>query len=157
MSFKSTIVVVEDVLKSRKLYEGVFGLVVDGDFGEYNVGFKGGLALYKKAFFKELSGGLPIGTKSNSFVLYFEYDDIDIYEKRLRDLGLEFVHGAREQPWGQRIFRAYDWDGNMLEVAENMDNVFSRMFKADLGVEEIARITGYPLEDVRKRKREAGA
>lgn len=155
--FKGTVVAVENVLKSRTLYEGVFGLVVDGDFGEYNVGFKGGLSLYKRDFFRELTGGLPIVTKSNSFVLYFEVDAVEPYEARLRELGLEFVHGAREQPWGQLTFRAYDWDGNLLEVAENMDNVFARMFAAGKSVEEIARITGFPLEDVKRRKREAGA
>ncbi len=157
MSFKGTVVAVEDVRKSRKMYEEVFGLVVEADFGEYNVGFVGGLSFYKRDFFRELAGGLPIAAKSNAFVLYFEVDAVEPYETRLRELGLEFVHGAREQPWGQRTFRAYDWDGNMLEVAENMDNVFKRMFAAGKSVEEIARITGFPLDDVTRRKREAGA
>ncbi len=157
MSFKATVVVVEDVLKSRKLFEEVFGLMVDGDFGEYNVGFKGGLALYKKAFFRELTGGLAIGTKSNAFAICFEVDEVEPYEARLRERGLEFVHGTREQPWGQRTFRAYDYDGNLLEVAENMDNVFRRMFAAEKSAEEIARITGFPLEEVRRRQRETGA
>ena len=43
MSYLSTIIVVEDVLRSRELYEGVLGLKVDSDFGIYNVGFEGGL------------------------------------------------------------------------------------------------------------------
>jgi len=56
MGFKSVILVVNDVYKSRTLYEGLLHCEVDGDFGEYNVGFKGGLSLYKKTLFIELTG-----------------------------------------------------------------------------------------------------
>lgn len=150
MGYKSVILVVEDVLKSRKLYEDVLGFTVDGDFGEYNVGFVGGVALYKKAFFRQLSGGLEIGSKPNTFVLYFEYEDLEPIEKNLLDLGLEFIHRTREQPWGQKAFRVYDFDGHILEIAEKMDVVFKRMFQENKTVEEIARITGYPLDEVRK-------
>lgn len=41
MGFKAVILVVEDVLKSRKLYEEILGCKVESDFGIYNVGFEG--------------------------------------------------------------------------------------------------------------------
>ncbi len=106
MGYLSTIIVVEDVLRSRELYEGVLGLKVTADFGIYNVGFEGGLALYRKALFQELAGDIEILDKPNNFVLYFEDDDLETVERELEARGLEFIHKIREQPWGQPAFRA---------------------------------------------------
>ena len=52
MSFVSSIIVVEEIARSRKLYEDILKLKVTADFGIYNVGFEGGLSLYRKAFFR---------------------------------------------------------------------------------------------------------
>lgn len=154
MGFKSTILVVADVLKSRKLYEGILGLRVDSDFGEYNVGFEGGLALYGRKLFAELTGTEEMAAKPNSFVVYFEYDDIGSIAEKLEREGLTFLHGTKEQPWGQRAFRVYDYDGHLLEIAEDMDTVLRRMFAADMSDGEVAAKTGFPLGkvgDIRKR------
>jgi catechol 2,3-dioxygenase-like lactoylglutathione lyase family enzyme len=148
MPFKSTILVVADVLKSRKLYEKILGLRVDSDFGEFNVGFKGGLALYSQKLFSELTDSVEIKNKPNSFVVYFEFEDIATIEAKLKQEGLTFLHGTREQPWGQRTFRAYDYDGHLLEIAEDMDTVLKRMFAAAMSDDAIAEKTGYALNVV---------
>jgi hypothetical protein len=46
LSFVSSIIVVEDIPRSRRLYEDILHLKVTADFGIYNVGFEGGLSLY---------------------------------------------------------------------------------------------------------------
>jgi catechol 2,3-dioxygenase-like lactoylglutathione lyase family enzyme len=148
MGFKSTIIVVDDVLRSRALYEHVLGMRVTSDFGEYNVGFENGLALYKKGLFLELTGNIEIRDRSNSFVLYFEFERIEEMEQRIADEGLTFIHRMRAQPWAQRVFRAYDYDGHILEVAECMDAVFGRLFAGGTTIEEAARITGYSVEAI---------
>lgn len=154
MGFKSTILVVNDVIKSRKLYENILHLQINSDFGEYNVGFDNGLALYKKSLFIDLVGNIEIKDKPNSFVLYFEYENIEEIEKEFIALGFTFLHHIREQPWGQMIFRAYDYDNHILEIAENMNNVFKRMFVSLKTNEEISKKTGYSIEDVQKIKEE---
>jgi len=156
MSFKSTIVVVEDVRKSRQLYEEAFGLVVDSDFGEYNCGFVGGLALYQKKMFREMTDGVSIAERPNSFVLYFEYADVPAMERRLEERGLTFLHRTREQPWGQLALRAWDNDGHLLEVAEDMDVTLSRMFDSGMDVAAVARKTGYAEDYVRAKQAELG-
>lgn len=148
MAFKSTILVVADVLKSRTLYEKSLGLRVDSDFGEFNVGFEGGLALYSQKLFSELTDSVEIKNKPNSFVVYFEFGDIATVEANLKQEGLTFLHGTREQPWGQRTFRAYDYDGHLLEIAEDMDTVLKRMFAAAMSDDAIAKKTGYALNVV---------
>ena len=143
MGFKSTILVVDDVLRSRELYEHVLECNVDGDFGIYNVGFKDGLALYKKTLFSELIGNDNIITKAHNLAVYFEFEDISEKEKKVEDLNIEFVHKTQEQPWGQRVFRFYDYDGHIVEVAEIMTTVFKRLHESGLSHQEIARKTGY--------------
>lgn len=66
MGFKSTILVVQDVTRSRTLYEDILGCTVEADFGIYNVGFQGGLALYREAFFSELIHRNDIVTKTHN-------------------------------------------------------------------------------------------
>ena len=156
MGFVSTIIVVEDVLRSRGLYEGVLGLKVTADFGIYNVGFEGGLSLYRKALFQDLVGNIEILNKPNSFVLYFEYENIEDVERKLEARGFEFVHKIQEQPWGQPAFRVYDYDNHILEIAENMDNVVRRMYRSGQTIEAIAGRTGYSIDEVALKVKESG-
>jgi len=148
MGFTSSIVVVEDVLRSRPLYEGIFHLKVSGDFGIYNVGFEGGLSLYQRALFEEISGTQVDLGKHHNVVLYFEIDDLEGMEKTIAAHGFEFIHPIREQPWKQRNFRFYDYDNHILEVAERMEAVFQRLSDEGSTIEEMAKSTGYPVDQV---------
>lgn len=148
MSFVSSIIVVEDVARSRLLYENILHLKVSADFGIYNVGFEGGLSLYRKAFFQELIGDQVHLDKHYNVVLYFEVDDLESLEKEINEHGFEFLHTIKEQPWKQRNFRFYDYDAHILEVAERMEVVISRLQQNGHSIEEIAKFTGYSVEQV---------
>ncbi len=157
MSFVSSIIVVEDVIRSRYLYEKLLDLKVTADFGIYNVGFEGGLSLYQKALFQEITGGLNVIIKSNNFVLYFEVDRLDELEDEMAGNGFEFIHKIREQPWKQRTFRFYDYDGHILEIAERMDVVLDRLHREGKSVDEIAKLTGLPVDQVLQQIKNEGA
>jgi catechol 2,3-dioxygenase-like lactoylglutathione lyase family enzyme len=148
MSFISSVIVVEEIARSRKLYEDILHMKVTDDFGIYNVGFEGGLSLYRKAFFEELIGGKVNLDKNNNLSLYFEVADLDELEKEIAGNGFEFVHRIREQPWKQRTFRFYDYDNHILEIAEKMDVVIRRLKQNGSSIEEIANLTGYKVERV---------
>lgn len=143
MGFKSTILVVADVLKSRKLYEDILECNVVEDFGIYNVGFNGGLGLYKKSFFSELTGKKNIIQGANNLSVYFEFDDINEIEGKIKKSNFEFIHTKKEQPWGQNIFRFYDYDYHIIEIAESMKLVLKRLYDSGLTIQEIATKTGY--------------
>jgi hypothetical protein len=55
MGFKTSIIVVQDIPHSRRLYVDILHLKVTEDYGTYNVGFEGGLSMYGKDFFQEIS------------------------------------------------------------------------------------------------------
>lgn len=150
MGFKSVILVVDDVMKSRKIYEEMLGCKVEMDFGIYNVGFAGGLALYKKSFFSEMIGSKEIVANANNLAVYFEYDDINTIRDMAIKSELVLVHDIKEQSWGQKLFRFYDYDKHIIEVAENMNVVLKKMYRDGMSITMISEKTGYKLDEVTK-------
>ncbi len=148
MGFVSSIIVVEEIARSRTLYEKLLGMKVSGDFGIYNVGFEGGLSLYQRALFEQLTERKANLEKNANLAIYFEIDHLEELEKEIAANGFEFVHRMREQPWKQRTFRFYDYDNHILEIAERMDIVLGRLQQEGKPVEEIARLTGYSVDQV---------
>lgn len=147
MAYKATILVVDDVLESRRFYETVFSMVVEEDHGIYNVGFSGGLALYRRELFRQISGLTAAAGKSETSVAYFEFADVPLIESRCAGFpGAEIVHPTTEQPWGQLAFRARDPDGHLLEIGEDMSVCVRRLLAGGMTVEEAARKTGYTPE-----------
>ncbi|MRR30916.1 glyoxalase/bleomycin resistance/dioxygenase family protein, partial [bacterium] len=120
------------------------------DHGIFNVGFEGGLSLYQRELFQNLTGGLSVQPKSNSVVLYFEVEDLESMEKAILQAGFEFIHRIQEQPWKQKNFRFYDYDGHINEVAETMSAVCRRFVDEGQSVQEIADFTNYTVEKVKE-------
>lgn len=148
MSFIFAIIVVEDVIRSRRLYEDILHQKVVADFGIYNVGFEGGFSLYKKTLFQELIDGQEIVPRANNLELFLEVDDVAELEREITAHGFEFIHHTREQPWQQRVFRFRDEDGHIVAIAEKMDAVSARLYREGKTVEEIAQLTGLPADQV---------
>jgi len=122
MKFICPLVVVEDVQKSRFLYEHILGQTVKMDFGE-NITFHGDFAIHQKNHFKTLINNSPISIKSNNFELYFEDDDLETIVNKLKDNGFEFLHEIVEQPWKQKVVRFYDYGGCPTITKQPTDNI----------------------------------
>jgi len=149
LKFICSIIVVEDIARSRKLYENILGQKVIADFGEYNVSYEGGLAFYNRSLYQHLMGDdRLIQSRTNNFELYFEEDELAEIENEVAKNGYEFIHKVREEPWKQQVFRFYDYDNNIVVIAEKMENVSYRLFKENKTVGEIAQMTGLPVEEV---------
>jgi len=85
-------------------------------------------------------------TQPNNFQLYFEVEDLDYWQNKISSTeGIEFIHKAKEYPWGQRFFRFYDYDKFIVEVAESMESVAKRFLSQGLSVEETAERTSVGL------------
>jgi len=140
MKFMGSLIVVEDIEKSRYLYEKILGQTVKFDFGE-NVTFKGDFAIHQKSHFQNLIDNKPVLQRSNSCELYFEHNDLIPVVQELKKLDVEFIHEIKEQPWQQQVIRFYDFDKNLIEIGESMEHVAYRLSKRDLSIDEIAKIT----------------
>ncbi len=153
VKYVCSLIVVDDVGKSRFLYETLLGCRVVSDFGE-NVGFEGSFAIHQERHFRKLISGRRVEKKSNSCELYFEDDEIEKIEEKIGKHGFEFIHKTKEQPWRQRVFRFYDYDGNIIEIGESLEYVAYRLSLENKTVAEIVESTSLPeravVEAIRK-------
>ena len=143
MKYGGTLIAVQNMEKSRYFYETVMEQKVTMDLGAH-VSFEGGLSLQSN--YKELVGAelIPL-CKENNFQLYFETDDLDKwYEKIKMFPEIEFLHGIKEYPWGQRVMRFYDYEQHIVEAAESMESVVKRCLSLGWQVDQITEKTMLP-------------
>ncbi|AAM03562.1 glyoxalase [Methanosarcina acetivorans C2A] len=152
MKFICPLIVANNMEISRNFYEKVLDQKVQYDFGE-NVSFEGGFVIHLKSHFSDLINinKNDIAQKSNNSELYFEEADLDSFLQKLKDIdSIEYVHGLKEQPWGQRVIRFYDPDMHIVEIGEPMESVVKRLLREGLSVEETSKRTSMPEEFIRQ-------
>lgn len=150
LKFILPLIVVENVTASRRFYEDFLEQKVLHDFGE-DLQFEGGFSIHQRAHFQTFLGDehhYTIILKSNSGELYFETENLEAAQKRLKLAGVEFIHEIEEQSWGQRVMRLYDLDGHIIEIGESMESSILRLHELGLSMEEIVKKTGMPNEFV---------
>ena len=148
LNLSGFVLFVDDVAKSKDFYSGVLGQEVIADIGGINIGFAGGLALWEKKYAQNNIFGKPAGSgKSDDVEIYFETAELDEVFSRVSHSAV-LLHPIKVQPWQQRIFRVYDPDGFIVEIAETMDSVVLRLREEGLGVEEISQKSLMPREAV---------
>lgn len=129
MRFACSLIVVKNVAAARFFYENVLGQKVRNDFGD-NVVFDGDFAIHSKAHFRKLIPGKKMHSKHHFAELYFETTELEKLTQKLDQYGVEIIHQVRVEPWGQKVIRFYDPDGNMIEAGEPME-VFSKKHKVE--------------------------
>ena len=147
MHYSGTLIAVSDMAKAKNFYEIVMEQKILMDLGVH-VSFENGLSLQSN--YEELVGvRLEARARPNNFQLYFEVEDLDLWEAKLKSAaGIEFIHESKEYPWGQRVMRFYDYDKYIVEVAESMESVAKRFLAQGLSIEETAERTMFPVEFV---------
>lgn len=143
MKYICPLLVVSDMQRSRKFYEGLLGQKVKADFGE-NVTYEGDFAIHLESHYSGLIDGKTITRGGNAFELYFEEDKLELVAEKLAGEGVELVHPLREQPWRQKVLRIYDPDRHIIEIGESFERLCSRLKKEGKSVEEITKITYMP-------------
>ena len=148
--YRSCVLLVKDIEKSKQFYNTVLGQKIVMDFGR-NVSFEDGLAIWEKDYalnliFQEKKPEIKVGT--NNVEIYFETENLDDLYKNLTGK-VRFIHSIMEHSWGQRAFRVYDPDDHIIEFAESMENVVLRLYNQDLSVEEIAKKSMMPMEFIK--------
>ena len=116
MKLKTVLIVVKDIEKSKAFYRELFGLHVVSE-NDGNVILTEGLVLQEAALFK-IAFGKEILPKSHSSLLYFEETDMDAFLEKVNTFqpAIEIATPFTEFPWGLKLLRIYDLDGNLIEV-----------------------------------------
>jgi catechol 2,3-dioxygenase-like lactoylglutathione lyase family enzyme len=149
--YRSVVLLVNDIQKSKNFYNVILGQKIVMDFGR-NVGFEGGLAIWEKDYalnliFQEETENIQVG--ANNAEIYFEFDDLDGLFARLVEKKIKVIHPIREHPWGQKAFRVYDPDNHIIEFAETMESVVRRLDTEGISLEEISKKSMMPLEFIK--------
>lgn len=147
MKYCSSLYAVRSIKTSAAFYETLLHQKPVLDAGTH-VAFESGLALQE-----DFSGlvGFPaenIQYRSHDGELYFETEDLDTDAAALEKAGVEFLHGIKEYPWGQRVARFFDPDGHIVELGESMCSVVLRFLDQGLTDDEAAKRTQHPLQFV---------
>ncbi len=147
MKLKNPLLTVTDMERSVAFYKEVLGLRVVMDFGA-NKTLTGGLCLQTAETYKEFIGTAALSFGSNSFEIYFEEDDFDVFAEKLKKFEIEYVHPVIEHSWGQRVVRFYDPDRHIIEVGENMKAVCRRFIESGMTPEQTAKRMDVPMKFV---------
>ena len=119
MKLKNVLIVVNDVEKA--FYKDLFGLETVVEQKE-NAVLTEGLVLQEAEIWKSALGS-EIIPRNNASELYFEEADFERFAERLEGYGdeIRYVNRLTELPWGQKMIRFYDPDGNLIEVGTPME------------------------------------
>lgn len=116
MKLKNILIVVNNLEKSKAFYKDLFGLhVVSKNDG--NVILTEGLVLQDANLWK-VAFGKDIIPRSNASLLYFEESDMDTFCEKLNayEPAVTIATPLTEFPWGSKMLRIYDYDGNLIEI-----------------------------------------
>lgn len=149
MKYCGTLISVSNMEKAKEFYEKVMEQKIEMDLGTH-VSFENGFSL--QSDYQVLVGvNLETHAQPNNFQLYFEVEDLDYWEKKLKSTkGIEFIHERKEYPWGQNVIRFYDYDKYIVEVSESMVSVAKRFLAQGLSIEETAERTMFPVEIIKQ-------
>ena len=116
MKLKNILIVVNDMERSIKFYQELFGLQVILD-QDGNVIMTEGLVLQDIKYWEKFLDRDCI-PRNNMSELYFEEKDIEGFSKKLENYPepIEYVNHLMTHSWGQQVIRFYDPDGNLIEV-----------------------------------------
>lgn len=120
MRLKNVLIVTEDIERAKKFYKDLFGLNVILDQTE-NAVLTEGLVLQDKKIWEAFIEK-EIVFQNHASELYFEEIDIESFIEKLEtyDVPVHYVTLLTEYPWGQKMVRFYDPDGNLIEVRTPM-------------------------------------
>lgn len=120
MKLKNVLIVVNDIEKSISFYKDLFGLELVLERNG-NAILTEGLVLQDRKIWQQFIKR-DVLSKNNATELYFEEADIESFAEKLQNYkeAIQYVNHLMEHPWGQKIIRFYDPDGNLIEVGESM-------------------------------------
>ena len=152
MKFAMPVIFVKDIKVSRLFYEKYVSLEVEHDFKE-NIAFKNAFSLWQKEraeqiiFYKNREHNL---NNMGAIELYFETSNINKAWGLLNNEDINIIHELKEEDWGQKTFRLFDPDNNIVEVAEKMNNVVRRYNRMGYDITEISKKTQMPMENIQR-------
>ena len=147
MKFHSTMIIVEDIEKSKAFYTSLMRETISLDLGGYVV--MGGFAMMTRETWNEQTKDslVPDNSTSRCFELYFEESELDDFVAEVqKNTDVRVFKALTEASWGQRTIRFLDPDGYVIEVSEPMQEVVLRLLESGMTEQEVSEKTMMPVE-----------
>lgn len=148
--FAYTILFVKDLEKAKEFYTQYFDQAITVDMGQL-IGFASGLALWQEddmAAKADFPSDGPLMKNRGGMEIEFHTEDIQALHDALVEAGVEMIHGVRMHPWGQKVFRCYDFDGHCIEVDEYLRVTAQRLQAQGMMPSQIGTQFGMPQQAV---------
>ena len=148
MRFKHSLLLVQDIERSKEFYQRLFNLKIIHDFGAH-VTFEGGLAIHEASDYQKMTGvSITDSPKGHFSAVYFESEHLVEDFVALQNANVTFAQPIALQSWNQQVFRCYDPDGHLIEVGESMEQVILNLQAKGKDRDEIIRMTSLPQDHV---------
>ncbi|MDP9326694.1 MAG: VOC family protein [Actinomycetota bacterium] len=121
------ILYVRDLEASAAFYRDAVGFpfkLRDAGYAEFVTG-EARFGLLERARASDLIGREPTEGGPAGEILFL-VDDVDAKAERLRGLGVEFLSGPVDRPWGHRTLHLLDPDGFVVELAQKIPRLLPR-------------------------------
>jgi catechol 2,3-dioxygenase-like lactoylglutathione lyase family enzyme len=148
MQLTVTAIFVADIEISKEFYMDVLKQTVAMESKGAYVSFESGLALWEKKMATETIFGTQKNFDGQGFELCFETETLEEDFKKAADAGAGMISKIEPQPWGQMVFRMFDPDGHVIEIAEPLNHTIQRFLDAGYSHEQVSEVTHIPLEMV---------
>ncbi len=149
ITYKSSVIFVENIEKSKRFYSDILRQEIEFDFGE-NVIYKSGFAIWKLKENHIINQKLETLSQNNRLELYFEITDIEETQEHLEKNNINFFHKIQEEPWGQKTIRFFDPDNHLIEIGETLQTFIKRMYNSGMTIEQINVKSSVPAESIKK-------
>jgi catechol 2,3-dioxygenase-like lactoylglutathione lyase family enzyme len=120
MKHVDTIILVQDIKRSRAFYVDLLGLEILHDW-EVMLIFKDRFTIHQADRLLPKEEATRIFRKGEqgqgNVIIYFEVEDIQLSYTTLQEKGVTIIHGIVQLPQ-QKIFRMADPDGHIIEIGE---------------------------------------
>ncbi len=120
MKHVDTIILVEDIKRSRAFYIDILGLEILHDWDVMLI-FKDRFSIHQADRLLPKEEAIKVFQKGKqgqgNVIIYFEVDDIQSTFTKMQDKGVKIIHGIVQLPQ-QKIFRMADPDGHIIEIGE---------------------------------------
>ncbi|PKP17372.1 MAG: hypothetical protein CVU05_15635 [Bacteroidetes bacterium HGW-Bacteroidetes-21] len=143
ITFQSSVIFIKDLGIMKDFYLHTLMQEIEHDFGNCLL-FKGGFTLWSLQPEYPLAQKMgtcyyPSGNKN--LELCFETESFDEIYSNLIQKKVKVLHDVEEERWGQKTFRFYDPEDNLIEVGESIPCFVKRFYAQGMTVEEVAART----------------
>jgi len=150
MKYESTALFVSNIEKSKQFYRDIIGLDIMMD-NVIHVAFISGLNIWDSASaYNVIFNKENEASHGHKMELCFASENIQKDYEKISQTETEIINPLFEQPWSQLAFRVYDPDGNIVEIAESIQDTFRRLLDDGLTMAQVSERTHTSESDIKK-------